>query len=110
VLVLWNGTNWFQSLGKASRSYLPVGVLARRLALRHVLIALDEGEQKTEAAAQTLADALACFGAKVYRLRLPAEHGDWNDYLVANGRAAVDRELYAAMMAALGAPALLPRS
>jgi phage/plasmid primase-like uncharacterized protein len=83
--------------------------LARRLALRHVLIALDEGEQKTEAAAQTLADALACFGAKVYRLRLPAEHGDWNDYLVANGRAAVDRELYAAMMAALGGPALLPR-
>lgn len=74
--------------------------LARRLALRDVVIALDEGEQKTEAAAAALVRALAAYGARPYRLRLPAGV-DVNDRLRAVGLPALRAELSAAICGAL---------
>jgi len=59
--------------------------LPRRLALRDVLIAFDEGEQRTEEKAADLAADLAAVGARPYRLRLPAGE-DVNDYLQRVGR------------------------
>jgi hypothetical protein len=59
--------------------------LARRLALRDVVIAFDEGETYTEPKAAKLAAALAAVGARPYRLRLPAGE-DVNDYLQRVGR------------------------
>jgi len=73
--------------------------LVRRLALRVVLLAFDEGEQGAEAGAARLARELAGVGARPYRLRLPAEHGDWADYLLTAGRDAVGAELTAALLA-----------
>jgi len=78
--------------------------LARRLALRDVFVAFDEGEQKTEAAAADFARALAAVGARPYRLRLPSGV-DVNDRLQAVGLEALRRELDAAICGALVRPA-----
>lgn len=69
--------------------------LARRLALRDVVIALDEGEAATETSAAKLIRALAEVGARPYRLRWPAGV-DANDRLQAVGLDALRRELWAA--------------
>jgi len=74
--------------------------LARRLALRDVVIALDEGETKTEAAAADLVRALVTVGARPYRLRLPAGV-DVNDRLRAVGVDALRAELAEAICSAL---------
>ena len=74
--------------------------LARRLALRDVVIALDEGETKTEAAAAVLVRALVAVGARPYRLRLPAGV-DVNDRLQAVGVDALRAELADAIAGAL---------
>lgn len=75
--------------------------LARRLALRTVLIAFDEGEERTEEKAAALAAGFVRYGVKVFRLRCPAAVGDWNDYLMGYGRDAVDRELAGAVLRTL---------
>lgn len=77
--------------------------LARRLALHDVVIALDEGETKTEAAAAALVRALAAYGARPYRLRLPARV-DVNDRLRAVGLDTLRAELDAAICGALSRP------
>lgn len=66
--------------------------LLRRLALRRVIVALDEGETKTEEADAAICTALARVGAKPYRLRL-APRVDVNDYLQTHGLAATRARL-----------------
>jgi len=75
--------------------------LAARLAYRDVVVALDEGETKTEAAAAALVRELRAVGATPYRLRWAAGV-DANDRLRAVGVAAMRAELYAAVGAAAG--------
>lgn len=76
--------------------------LLRRLALRRVIVALDEGETKTEEADAAICTALARVGAKVYRLRLHLAAGnDVNDLLQAAGLAATRARLDAVICAAL---------
>jgi hypothetical protein len=91
----------YPALAVCGHSGLPLW-LARRLALRTVLIAFDEGEQDAERGAERIVRELVTRGARPYRLRLPAEYGDWNDFLRARGRDAVDREMKAAMLVTLG--------
>jgi hypothetical protein len=77
--------------------------LVRRLALRTVLIAFDEGEEGVEEKVADLTRALTVLGANVYRLRCPAAVGDWNDYLRSYGLDAMDAALHTAMMTVAGA-------
>jgi DNA primase len=74
--------------------------LARRLALRAVVIAFDEGEAKTETKAAELVRELVTVGARPYRLRLPAGV-DVNDRLQAVGVDTLRAELDAALCNAL---------
>jgi len=74
--------------------------LARRLALRAVVIAFDEGETKTEEKAAAFVRELVAAGARPYRLRLPAGV-DVNDRLCAVGLDALRAELDAAVCGAL---------
>lgn len=75
--------------------------LARRLALRDVFIAFDEGETKTEEKAAAFVRELVAAGARPYRLRLPAGV-DVNDRLQAVGADVLRDEVADAICVALG--------
>jgi hypothetical protein len=74
---------------------------ARRVALRDVVIAFDEGERDTEKNAAALVRQLAAGGARPYRLRLGVGV-DVNDYLQTHGLAATRRAIEVTLGAALG--------
>jgi hypothetical protein len=69
------------------------GWLVRHLAVRHVYLARDYGEAGAEEAATRLVRDLTAMGAKPHRLALPAGVGDWNDWLVTVGIAAMRNAL-----------------
>jgi hypothetical protein len=81
--------------GQKAPAWLP-----RRLALRPVVIAFDEGERDTEKNAAELVRRLALAGARPYRLRLPAGV-DVNDRLCAVGVDTLRAELNVALCKAL---------